>query len=163
MWLKGKKLKLSLYKPGQALTVPHRLPEFLNKVAQLPALRTVRLYPSGDTPGTHFCQRVSRPQGHRAAGRNKAMRNPSDPNGNRARDLPACSALPQPNTPLCALSSVTGNCKEIVVACIKTLQLRITNWVKGTYFNLDKQIRNCSRYFQIAGRFGDEVLTSSAS
>jgi len=58
------------------------------------------LYPSGDTPGTRFCQRVSRPQGHRAAGRSKAMINPSDPNGNRARDLPACSALPLPNTPL---------------------------------------------------------------
>jgi hypothetical protein len=116
----------------QASTGPYcyrrvRLPEFLKKVAQLPALGTVRLYPSGDTPDTHFCQRVSRPQGHTVAGKSKAMINPSDTNGNRARDLPACSPLPQPNTPLCTLSSVTGNCKEIIVACIKTLQLRITN------------------------------------
>ena len=101
--------------------------EFLNKVAHLPAPRTVRLYPSGDKPGTHFCQRASRPQGHRAAGRSTIMINPSDPNGNRAPDLPACSTLPEPNTSLCTLSSVTGNYKEIVVACIKKLQLRITN------------------------------------
>jgi hypothetical protein len=33
------------------------------------ALRTGRLYPRGNTPGTHFCYRVSRPQGHSAIGR----------------------------------------------------------------------------------------------
>ena len=27
------------------------------------------------------------------------MNNPSDPLGNRTRDLPACSALPQPTAP----------------------------------------------------------------
>jgi len=70
------------------------------------------------------------------------MINSSDPNGNRARDLPACGEVPQPNTPLCTLSSVNGNCKEIAVACIKTLQIRTTNGVNGTYFNPDKQIIN---------------------
>jgi hypothetical protein len=51
------------------------------QVVRLPALRTVRLYPSGDTPATQFRQRLSRSQGHRAAGRSKAMVNPSDPSG----------------------------------------------------------------------------------
>ena len=41
------------------------LPEFLDrrrmKVVRLPALRTGRLYSAGDTHGTHFCQRLSRP------------------------------------------------------------------------------------------------------
>ena len=57
---KGK--KLSLYKPGQALRPPGgwlRLQEFTDnrhmKVTRLSALRTGRLYPQGDTPGTHFC------------------------------------------------------------------------------------------------------------
>jgi hypothetical protein len=35
------------------------------KVVRLSALRTARLYPQGNTPGTHFCWRLSRPQGHR--------------------------------------------------------------------------------------------------
>ena len=30
-------------------------------------------------------------------------KNPNDTIGNRTRDLPACSAVPQPTAPLCAL------------------------------------------------------------
>jgi hypothetical protein len=50
-------------------------------VAGLSALHTGRLYPLGDTSitGTHFCQRLSRTQGHNAAGRIKSMKNPIDP------------------------------------------------------------------------------------
>jgi len=36
-------------------------------VARLTALRTGRIYPPGDTPGTHFCYRLSPP--HSVAGR----------------------------------------------------------------------------------------------
>ena len=43
----------------------------------------------GNILGTHFCQRLSRPQGQIAAGRI------SDTIGNRTRDLPAYSAAPQ--------------------------------------------------------------------
>jgi len=35
----------------------------------LSALRTGRLYPPGNTHGTHFCWRLSRPQGRSAIGR----------------------------------------------------------------------------------------------
>ena len=38
------------------------------KVVRLSALRTGHLYHQGNIPGTHFCQRLSRPQGHSAAG-----------------------------------------------------------------------------------------------
>ena len=38
-------------------------------VLRLSALRTFRLYPAGNNPGTHFCQTLSRPQGHSAIGR----------------------------------------------------------------------------------------------
>jgi hypothetical protein len=58
-----------------------------------------RLYFPGGIPGTHFCLRLSRPQGHSAVTRIKQMRNPNDPIGNRSLDLSACSAEPQPTAP----------------------------------------------------------------
>jgi hypothetical protein len=48
--------------------------------------------PPGNMPGTHFCKRLSRPQGHSAAGRIMSMKNSNDIIGNRTRDLPARSA-----------------------------------------------------------------------
>ena len=42
---------------------------------------------------------LSQPQGHSAAGRIMSMKNSNDTNENRTRDLPACSALPQPIAP----------------------------------------------------------------
>jgi hypothetical protein len=50
--------------------------------------------PPGDIPGTHFCYRLSRPQGHSATGRVKSMKNSNDTIGNRTRSLPVCSAVP---------------------------------------------------------------------
>jgi hypothetical protein len=47
-------------------------------------------------PSTHFCQRMSRPQGHGAAGRIRSIEKPNDLIGNLTRDLPACSIVPQP-------------------------------------------------------------------
>ena len=49
--------------------------------------------PPGNTPGTHFCQRLSRPQGHSATKRIMSMKNSSDNIGNRTRDLPVCSVV----------------------------------------------------------------------
>ena len=53
------------------------------KVVRMSALRTGRLYP----------------QGHSAARRKVSMKNSSDSIGNRTRDLPTCSAVPQPTAP----------------------------------------------------------------
>jgi hypothetical protein len=58
------------------------------KVERLPAPRTDRLYPPRNIPGTHFCYRLSQPQGPSAAGR-MSMKNSSDIIGNRTRYLPA--------------------------------------------------------------------------
>ena len=69
------------------------------KVVRLLALRTSHLYPVGNIPNTHFCKRLSRPQGHSEAGRNMSMKNSSDNIGNRTRGLLACSAVPQPTAP----------------------------------------------------------------
>ena len=57
------------------------------KVVRLSALSTGRLYHPGDIPGTHFCNRMSLPQGHGDAGRIMSMKNSHDTIGNRTRDL----------------------------------------------------------------------------
>jgi hypothetical protein len=72
------------------------------KVVRLSALRTGRLNPPGNIPGTHFCYRLSRLQGHSAARRIKSMKNSYDTIGNQTRDLPACSAVPQPTKFICS-------------------------------------------------------------
>jgi hypothetical protein len=50
--------------------------------------------PPGNTPGTHFCYRLSRPQGHSATGSIMSLKNSNDTIGNRTRDLPVCSVQP---------------------------------------------------------------------
>ena len=45
--------------------------------------------PPGNTPGTHFCQRLSRS----ATWRFRSLKNSSDTIGNRNRDLPVCSVV----------------------------------------------------------------------
>ena len=55
--------------------------------------------PPGKISGTHFCWRLSRPQGHSAARKIRLTKNLSNPIANRTRDLPVCSAVPQPTEP----------------------------------------------------------------
>ena len=57
------------------------------KVVRLSALRTGRLYPQGNVPGTHFCYRLSPPHGHSVAGRIMSTKNLDDTTGNQTRDL----------------------------------------------------------------------------
>jgi hypothetical protein len=45
------------------------------------AIRTGRFYPPGRVPGTHFCYRLSRPQGHNVTGRVTSLNDPSDSMG----------------------------------------------------------------------------------
>jgi hypothetical protein len=49
--------------------------------------------------GTHFCQKLSRPQGHSAAKRIMSMKNSNDTIGDRTRGFHACSTVPQPTAP----------------------------------------------------------------
>jgi hypothetical protein len=44
----------------------------------------------------HLYIRLSRPQGHSAAGRIMSMKNSNNTIGNRSRDLPVCSTVPKP-------------------------------------------------------------------
>jgi len=47
----------------------------------LSALRTGHFLPPGNTTGTHFCYRLSRPQGHSAIGRLCQRKSPMTPSG----------------------------------------------------------------------------------
>jgi hypothetical protein len=51
-------------------------------------------------PFTHFCYRLSYPQGHGAAGGIMSMKNSNDTIGNRTRELPDVKAVSQPTAPL---------------------------------------------------------------
>ena len=68
------------------------------KMIRLAALRTGRLYPPGNIPGTNFCYRLSQPQGHSAVGRITSMKNSNDTIGNRTRSLPQPTAPPHAPT-----------------------------------------------------------------
>jgi hypothetical protein len=45
----------------------------------------------GNTPGTHFCKRLRRLQGHSES---MSLKNSNDTIGNRTRDLPVCNVVP---------------------------------------------------------------------
>jgi hypothetical protein len=74
-------------------------PEFTDilhiKVVRLSYLGIGRLYPPGDTPGTYFCERLSRPQGQSAASMIESMKNLKDSTEEGTRDIPSCSAVTQ--------------------------------------------------------------------
>jgi hypothetical protein len=74
-----------------------RFPDFMSTVqdgGKVVSLTHWPPLPPGNTPGTHFCWRLSRPQGHSATGRITSLSNSNDIIGNRTRDLPVCSVVP---------------------------------------------------------------------
>jgi len=67
------KVKQSHYRPGQAKRVLRKLrfPDFVTMAqdgGKVVSLTYQPLLPPGNTPGTHFCLKLSRPQGHSAIG-----------------------------------------------------------------------------------------------
>jgi len=103
--------------PLQAWTGPEgsrrlKLPDF--KIVSLwrwSALRTGRLYPPWNIPGTHFCQ----PQGLSAVGRIMSMKNSTDTIGNRTSwfDSPQSTAPPRATLIIC-----TMDCSEKIYSTL---------------------------------------------
>jgi hypothetical protein len=78
---------------------------------RLSALRAGRPLTPERIPGTHFCQKLSRPQDHSVAGKIMLIRKSNYLIGIRCCDLPTCSIAPQPTTLLRAIKS-SSNRKE---------------------------------------------------
>jgi hypothetical protein len=119
-YVKGKAI------PLQALTGPEdsrrvRLPDF--KISAHEGGKVVSPthrppLPPGTISGTHFCWRLSRPQDHSAAGKIMSIKNSNDAIGNRSRDLPVCSSVPQPLRHRVPPFNVRSSVKNVsVVSC----------------------------------------------
>jgi hypothetical protein len=88
--VKGKAVPLQAWS-GPEVSTKLRFPDFMTtaqnggKVVSL--THRLPLTP-GNTPGTHFCQRLSRPQDHSATRRIMSLKNSNDTIRNRTRELP---------------------------------------------------------------------------
>jgi hypothetical protein len=118
------------------------------KVVMLLAVPTGRLYPPGNTPSPHFCQKLSRPQGHSAAGRIVSMKNSDDIIGNRTRDLPTCSEVPQQTAPprapdftVTPFKQSSHNVRHLlynqnIALCLHVILLRNINYFPKQHYRL---------------------------
>ena len=85
--------------------------------------------PPGNSPGTHFFYRMSRPQGQRAIGRIMSMKNSNDTIADRTSDLPICSTAPQP---LCHRGLLTENAMLLLPSLSPLCRVFIHIFLKQT-------------------------------
>ena len=87
---KGKSVPLQTQKdPERSRNL--RFPDFVTTAqdgGKVVSLTHGRLYHPGNTPGTHFCSRLCRSQGHSAIGRIMPMKNSNYTIWNQTSDLP---------------------------------------------------------------------------
>jgi len=74
------------------------------------------------------------------------MKNSSDPNGNRTRDLPTCSAVPQPTAPPRTphnVGSKSNNSNKLMVIMVVMMMMMIIIIII-IIINLFSEFRGCS-------------------
>jgi hypothetical protein len=76
------------YRPGQDLSVSGEWDSQISRQSAHEGDKVISLthrppLPPGNNPGTRFCKRLSKPQGHSAAGRIISMKNSNDTIWNR--------------------------------------------------------------------------------
>ena len=98
------KVKQSHYRSGQALRFPR---SWVSQISRQSAHEGGRVVSPNHRPPVpprkyswySFLLEAEPTQGHSAAGRILSVKNSNDNIGNRTRDLPACSTVPQTTTP----------------------------------------------------------------
>jgi hypothetical protein len=80
---------------SETLRFPHFLDDRLTDGGEFVSLTRRPSFTPTKIPGTHFYQRLSRTQGHSAAGRITSIEKSNDLIGNRTRDLPSCIIVAQ--------------------------------------------------------------------
>jgi hypothetical protein len=94
------KVKQSLYRPRQAPRFRGGCDSKISRQLAYEGGKVVNATKLPENiPGTHFYYRLSLSHGDSAAGRIMAMKNSNDSIGNRIRNLPAGSEVPQPAAP----------------------------------------------------------------
>jgi len=131
-----------------------RLPGFKTvgtwvKVVRLSDLDTGCLYPQEIFPVLVSVKRLSRTQGHSAAGRIMSKKNSNDTIGNRNLDLPACSVVPQPTNCTTAYPSLQlfFLSPSIIAICPRTFCNRV--W-RSLLMACRKYIQWCISYINLS-------------